>query len=44
MRDRGISKYLGSGEEYDVKLAVTVLEFQRHEASNRGLIREGSAG
>jgi len=38
MRDRGISRYLGSGEEYDVKLVARVLEFQRHEASNRGLI------
>jgi hypothetical protein len=35
MRDRGISKYLGLGDEHASRLAVTVFEFQRHEASNR---------
>jgi hypothetical protein len=35
MRDRGISKYLGLGDERASRLAVTVFEFQRHEASNR---------
>ena len=35
MRDRGISKYLGLGDEHASRLAVTVFEFQGHEASNR---------
>jgi hypothetical protein len=35
MRSRGIAKYLGSRDEHDLRLAVTVFELQRHEASNR---------
>ena len=38
MRDRGISKYLGLGDELASRLAVTVFEFQRHEASNRAAV------
>ena len=37
MRDRGISKYLGLGDEHASRLAVTVFEFQgRGEQPGRG--------
>ena len=36
MRDPGISKYLGLGDEHASRLAVTVFEFQRHEAKQPG--------